>query len=260
LTYLSFKNIKHSLREVTEVAYSVASHLFSESFKYLRGFRLLKLSCVDFKSTKEPSKMNPKTQNQEKPAGEPAKKKHRPPHAKNNGNSELAEDKNKRKDELSMKIAELEKENAELSNLVKRVAADFENYKKAIERERERSCFLSSMRIISKVLPVLDNLEAALKNAPEFSSEEIQETQQKQSFVEGIRMIYSQLLGVLQEEGVKALEPLGEKFDPNFHEVLFKKESEGEEEHNIVEVVQKGYFMNGQLLRPAKVIISKRGE
>jgi molecular chaperone GrpE len=163
-------------------------------------------------------------------------------------------------DELKAKISRLEKENAELNSLVKRVAADFDNYKKAVERERDKSALLSLKRFILKLLTVIDNFELALRDCQAKINEDQEAKEAQDPFRKGVKMIYSQLLALLEEQGVKPFDPLGQEFDPQFHEVIFTRESEEDNEHNVIEVVQKGYLMNGLLLRPAKVIVSKRGE
>ncbi|MDK2849345.1 MAG: molecular chaperone GrpE [Candidatus Woesearchaeota archaeon] len=152
--------------------------------------------------------------------------------------------------ELSNRIQQLEDEKKELEKLVKRVAADFDNYRKTVEREKDLLIKNSSRRIIEKILPVLDNFELALKD-PKLKDD---------PFVKGVELIYSQLLSLLEQEGLKPYNPLGEKFDPKTCEILLVKTDDKEEDMKIVDVIQKGYFLNDVLIRPAKVVVVKRGE
>ena len=155
--------------------------------------------------------------------------------------------------ELSNKIQQLETEKKELEQLIKRIAADFDNYRKTVEREKNLMIKNSSRRIIEKILPVLDNFELALK-APKVS----QET--NDAFVKGVELIYSQLLSLLEQEGLRVYNPLGKTFDPETCEILLVKVDEKEEDMKIIEVIQKGYFLNNILIRPAKVVLIKRGD
>ena len=174
-------------------------------------------------------------------------RKHKSSHNIDKKNSNNDIDKSK----LSDRIKQLEQEKKELEDLVKRIAADFDNYRKTVERERQILVKNSSRKIIEKILPVLDNLELALKDSKVDSSD---------PFVKGIELIYSQLLSLLEQEGLKQFNPLGQKFDPKTCEIILVKYDNTVEDMKIVDVVQKGYFLNDILIRPAKVIVTKRGE
>jgi len=133
----------------------------------------------------------------------------------------------------------------ELTNLVKRVQADFENYKKQQEKEKADFCRYASQEIIRKILPLLDSFQEALKN------------KDSAEFAKGVELIYNQLLQILTSEGVKPIEALGKPLDPFLHEVLLREESDKPED-TVIGEVQKGYTLKDAVLRPAKVKIAKK--
>jgi len=130
-----------------------------------------------------------------------------------------------------------------------RARADFLNYKKE-EMERLREVLeYGSQELILKILPVLDNLEKAEAQVPlDFKDNE---------WVKGISQIRSQLQDFLRKEGVEEIKTIGKKFDPNFHEALEKIEKEDKEPGEVIEEIQKGYILNGRVIRPARVKIIK---
>lgn len=133
----------------------------------------------------------------------------------------------------------------ELTNLAKRVQADFENFKKQQEKEKAGFCKYASAELIKKFLPLLDSFQLALKsdNNPE-------------EFKKGVELIYSQFWQILQSEGIKPIEALGKELDPFCHEVLLQEKSD-KPENTVIEELQKGYMMKDAVLRPAKVKIAK---
>ena len=134
----------------------------------------------------------------------------------------------------------------ELTDTLKRLQAEFENFKKRIDREKTEFVKYAHADVIEKMLPMLDSFEIALKN-----------TNDKEKFVEGMKMIYAQLYSTLEAEGLKPIKAAGEKFDPYRHEVLMKEES-NKPEDTILEEFQKGYMLNDKVLRHSKVKISGR--
>lgn len=140
-----------------------------------------------------------------------------------------------------------EKKIEELTNLLKTVQADFENYKKRVEKERGEVINYAKEQIIAKLLPVLDSFEFALKTDvknPEFEK--------------GIKMIFVQLVSVLHKEGLHPIDTNGKKFDPYKHEVMLQEECDGKEEDIILEELQKGYQIGGKVVRHSKVKICKK--
>ncbi|MBT4823787.1 nucleotide exchange factor GrpE [Candidatus Woesearchaeota archaeon] len=134
----------------------------------------------------------------------------------------------------------------ELTNLLKRMQADFENYKKTVDNEKQNFCKYALGEFIIKILPIMDSFELAFKNKD-----------QHEDFVKGVELIYSQLFDLLDKSGIQVINPINEKFDPHFHEPLMQKESD-KPEGIILEVLQKGYLIHGKLLRTAKVVVNKK--
>lgn len=149
---------------------------------------------------------------------------------------------------LKEQLAELEKQKQEYLAGWQRSKADFLNYKKGEMARFERFIDIASQGMIIKILPLLDNLYLAEKNLPE--------DLKKDQYVQGILQIKIQLESLLKNQGVEYMETIGKQFDPQFHEVIEEVDSD-KEPNTIVEEIQKGYLINQNLLRPAKVKISK---
>ena len=146
-------------------------------------------------------------------------------------------------------VGELEAERDELLNDLKRVAADFENYRKRVARDQESLVARAHERLVKELLPVLDDLERALAAAEEHEEAKLEE---------GVRLVQRQLASVLEREGLAEIETNG-KFDPHVHEALLSQPSEAEE-GSVLEVVQKGYRLGDRVLRPARVVVAARPE
>jgi len=136
----------------------------------------------------------------------------------------------------------------ELTEALKRVQAEFENYKKRVEREQTDRVKYSGELILKKFLPILDNLELALSHV-----------KHTDDFTKGIELIYASIIDLIASEDVSEIPALGLPFDPYRHEALLHKES-NEHTNTVIEVLQKGYVMHDKVLRPAKVAISKGGK
>ena len=152
-------------------------------------------------------------------------------------------------EELKKQIEELEKQKEEYLNGWKRERADFLNYKK---EEMERISALlkyANEELLLKILPVLDNIYLAEKQIPE--------DLKNHKWVEGILQLKNQISEFLKQEGVEEIKAVGERFNPNFHEVVGEKEVKDKEHGIIVEETQKGYTLFGKVIRPARVKISK---
>ena len=143
------------------------------------------------------------------------------------------------------KIKELTDKTKELTNSLQHLQAEFENYKKRTEREKQDIVRYSSQNLIIKLLPIIDSFEIALENHKD-----------KNKFIEGMKLVFSQFYSTLEKEGLKQLNPLNEKFDPYNHEVLIHEEND-KPDNSIVEVLQKGYILNDKVIRHAKVKIAK---
>lgn len=134
----------------------------------------------------------------------------------------------------------------ELTNLVKKVQADFENFKKQQEKEKAEFYKYASCELIKKFLPILDSFQLALKN-----------NNNPEEFKKGVELIYSQFWQILESEGVKPIKALGKQLDPFCHEVLLQEKSD-KPENTVIEELQKGYMFKDAVLRPAKVKIAKK--
>lgn len=139
------------------------------------------------------------------------------------------------------------KETGELKSLLQRVQADFENYKKRTQKEREEFTKYANTDMILRILPVLDNFKLALSHQPKELKGD--------GWVEGIWHIERQLEQILTDEGVKKIPTEGQKFDPNLHEAVEEVASEGPP-HQIVEEVLAGYMLGDKIIRHAKVKVS----
>lgn len=130
-----------------------------------------------------------------------------------------------------------------------RSQAEFSNYKKRLEREQISTAQLMRGAIISRFLPVMDDLQRALSNRPADES--------SQSWVGGIELIQRKLQAILDAEGVTRIEAEGKPFDPNFHEAISHEPSEGHESGQIIEVVQQGYMLGERVIRHAMVRVAQ---
>ncbi len=150
-------------------------------------------------------------------------------------------------DEKDKEIAHLAKDNEELTNALKRLQADWENFRKRNDKEVFEYRNYAIAELVGKLLPILDSFALALKN-----------TANKEDFVKGVGLIYSQLYDLLEKEGLKPISAEG-KFDPYLHEVLLTEKTEkDEDDEKIVQELQRGYLLKGKIVRFAKVKILKR--
>jgi len=143
-------------------------------------------------------------------------------------------------------LAALETQVEDLKDQLLRQRAEFENYRKRTSREVERFRKTATETVIHDLLPVLDNLELAISHA-EGSDGPI---------VQGVSMVVRQLIEVLERSGLECIEALGQPFDPNVHEAVSQIESDDVPKDNVAQEIQRGYKLGGQILRPAKVVVS----
>ncbi|MEB2332862.1 MAG: nucleotide exchange factor GrpE [Anaerolineaceae bacterium] len=127
-----------------------------------------------------------------------------------------------------------------------RAQADFQNYKKRIERDNELMYASMKSDIVKKILPVLDDLERAIQNRPADDAWGL-----------GIDLILRKFQNILQAEGIKRIEATGAEFDPNFHEAISHEPSDEVESHHVIEVVQNGYTLGERVIRPALVRVAQ---
>ena len=129
-----------------------------------------------------------------------------------------------------------------------RTLADFENYRKRSEREKDDFRKYAIANLLRDVLPVLENFDRALEHA-----------EGGDDFHKGVLMIYKQLFDVLQKWGLKPIEEVGVRFDPNIHEAVIREEDPSVPSHTVTATLQKGYFLHDRLLRPALVKVAVGG-
>jgi len=143
----------------------------------------------------------------------------------------------------------LRSEKDELFAQLQRISADYANYQKRVPKQIADSIGYEKERVIKTLLPVLDNFEHTLQNA--HSAEDID------VLVKGIRIVYDQLLDVLKSHNIEQIEAQGEKFDPALHQAMTQRAEPDEEDNTVLEEFQKGYRLNGRVIRPSKVIVNK---
>jgi molecular chaperone GrpE len=152
----------------------------------------------------------------------------------------------------SEELVELEKERDEYLELARRTKADFENYRKRVSREASEGEARGRAALATSLLSVVDNLERALAAA-----EPRDEDGAAHHIAEGVRLVYEELSGVLANAGIESYEPTGEQFDPDQHEAMMARPAGPENAGKVVDVFQKGYRLNGQILRPARVVVGE---
>jgi molecular chaperone GrpE len=143
-------------------------------------------------------------------------------------------------------LARAQRERDEYLDLARRSQADFENYRKRTAREAAAAGERAKSGLVRELLPVVDNLERALASAGEG----------ERHLAEGVQLVHSELLAVLERNGVEQFDPRGDRFDPAEHEALSMREQDGEGSGMVLDVVEKGYRANGTILRPARVVVS----
>src|SRR5258706_3486143 len=132
-----------------------------------------------------------------------------------------------------------------------RAVADFDNYRKRVAREKEELARFTSERVVSALLPALDNLERAIEAAQAHGAE-------NSSLLEGLTQVYNQFRRTLMEFGLQeVIAGAGHPFDPNLHEAVSQVESAEHAEGHVIEQLQRGYKLADRLLRPARVVVSK---
>jgi molecular chaperone GrpE len=130
--------------------------------------------------------------------------------------------------------------------LAQRIQADFENYRKRAAKEAAAAGQRAKSGLVRELLPVVDNLERALASAGD----------EEQHLAEGVRLVHSELIAVLERNGVEQFDPSGDRFDPIEHEAMSMRDEDGAESGTVIDVIEKGYRANGTVLRPARVVVS----
>jgi molecular chaperone GrpE len=130
-----------------------------------------------------------------------------------------------------------------------RLRADFDNYKRHAQAERERLSGLGKEAILEDVFPLVEHMERAIRAA--------KEADDRTGILEGIEMVHKELLKVLEKHGVERVETVGRPFDPEFHEAVAVAPRSEQPENTVVEEVRAGFIKGGKLLRPASVVVAK---
>jgi molecular chaperone GrpE len=154
--------------------------------------------------------------------------------------------------DLDALLEDTKRERDEYLDLAKRTKADFENFRKRMTSEVQAASVRGKGELLRDVVPVLDDLERAIQVAgldPEGDSDD--------GLAHGVLLVFRSLRDTLKRHGVEAVDPKGEKFDPTEHEALSTVAADGVEAGTVVEVMQKGYRVGEQLVRPARVVVSE---
>lgn len=149
---------------------------------------------------------------------------------------------------LQNEIQSLKNEKEEVSNRILRLQAEFDNFKKRTQKEKEANLKYKSQDLVTEMLPALDNFERAIQ---------VEITEANSNLVEGISMVYRQLLDALKSQGVEVIESVGKEFDPNLHHAVMQVEDAEKEPNTVVEELQKGYMLKDRVVRPAMVKVNK---
>jgi molecular chaperone GrpE len=143
-------------------------------------------------------------------------------------------------------LEELRREKDSLQDRLLRTAAEFDNYRKRMDRERRDLAESTAGEVMKELLPIIDNLERALHAA-----------EQDDPLRKGVELIHKQMLEMLRKRGVTPIEALGADFDPNFHQAVIHEESAQHREGEVMEELQRGYIVGDRLLRPSMVKVAK---
>jgi len=144
-------------------------------------------------------------------------------------------------------LEELRREKDSLQDRLLRTAAEFDNYRKRVERERRDLADYMKADILAEILPIVDNFERALQ-APSSDIDSLRK---------GVELIHKQMHDFLRKRGVTPIEALGADFDPNFHQAVIHETSPFQREGEVIEELQRGYMLGDKLLRPAMVKVAK---
>ncbi len=167
---------------------------------------------------------------------------------------EILEEESEEIKKLKEELEKVKKEKEEFLNGWQRERADFLNYKKDEEKRFQEVIRFSNERIIKSLIPILDSLELAINSL--IHKEKLTETEDQ--YFKGLILIYSQLEDLLKKEGVEVINPQkGEEVDPKYHEAISEIETKEVPSKKICQVLEKGYLLNGKLIRPARVMVAK---
>jgi len=150
---------------------------------------------------------------------------------------------------LEQDMQNLQAERDDIFNKLQRVTADYANFQKRSGRQIAESIAYEKESVVKTLLPVLDNFEHALKN---LSEHEI-----PSEHIKGVQIVYDHMLDVLKSHGIEQIQAVGEIFDPAVHQAIVSRYEEDKNENSVLEEFQKGYKLNGRVIRPSKVVVNK---
>jgi molecular chaperone GrpE len=150
---------------------------------------------------------------------------------------------------LEENVKQLEQEIADLKDKLLRKAAEFENYKRRTENDQINLITFAAESFIQKLLPVIDDFERSL--------EHVDEAEDISAIKQGLKLIYDKLMKVLDEQGVKKIEAVGNPFDVDYHEALMQRPDDTVEPHTVIDEIEKGYTYKDKVIRHAKVVVSE---
>lgn len=154
-------------------------------------------------------------------------------------------------------LEDTQRERDEYLELAKRTRADFENYRRRAAEEVREAERRGKTSLARELIPSLDNLERALRGIDPDSDDDGEGNGDGGGLAHGVRLVYREIRSTLERAGVETYDPTGERFDPRWHEALATRAQEGSEAGVVLETVEKGYRLDGQVLRPARVVVSQ---
>jgi molecular chaperone GrpE len=154
-----------------------------------------------------------------------------------------------KENKLEENVKQLEQEVADLKDKLLRKAAEFENYKRRTENDQINLITFAAESFIQKLLPVIDDFERSL--------EHVDEAEDINAIKQGLKLIYDKLMKVLDEQGVKKIEAVGNPFDVDYHEALMQRPDDSVEPHTVIDEIEKGYTYKDKVIRHAKVVVSE---
>lgn len=160
-----------------------------------------------------------------------------------------AKGKGRQAENLGRQIEQLQKEKDELFAQLQRVSADYSNFQKRSPKQIVDSVAYEKEKIIKTFLPALDNFEHTLQGASGANDIDI--------LIKGVKIVYDQMLDILKSHGIEQIMASGEKFDPSVHQAMMQRSEPAKAEGIVLEEFQKGYKLNGRVIRPSKVIVNK---
>ncbi|ALX48130.1 nucleotide exchange factor GrpE [Lentibacillus amyloliquefaciens] len=149
---------------------------------------------------------------------------------------------------LESEVEQLKQERDDMQQRVLRIQAEFDNFKKRSQKEKEQERKYKSEDFVKELLPALDNFERALQ---------VEVTDETKSFVDGVSMVYNQIKEALKSQGVEEIESVGQPFDPNIHHAVMQVEDKEADSETVTEELQKGYYLKDRVIRPAMVKVNK---